>query len=275
MRLGVALLLPAPVSHEVDGLRRALGDRARRRIAAHLTLVPPVNVRDEQLPTVLSVLRLAATQTAPLALTIGPARSFLPANPTIYLGIEDGTPVEDLLALRDRVFVPPLERMLTWPFVPHVTIAETFDDRRVDAAVETLSSYRNDVVFDRIHLLRETRTHDQHRTWEPVADYPFRPRAVIGRGGLALELTVSHLADPEASAFERAEWADPVTHDIPPLAEPLVVVGRRDGRVVGVARGWMGAGIAECTSVIVGVAHRGQGIARHLRLSLGAEAEAG
>jgi 2'-5' RNA ligase len=271
MRLGVALLLPAPVSHEVDGLRRALGDRARRRIPPHLTLVPPVNVRDEHLPTALSVLRRAANNTRPLELTIGPPHSFLPDNPTIFLMV-DGSGADALQALRDRVFVPPLERALTWPFVPHVTIAETFDDRRVDAAVEAIGSYRNDVVFDRIHLLREIRTHDHHRRWEPVADYPFRPRAVIGRGGLALELTISRLADPEAAAFERTEWADPLTHDVPQLAEPLVVVGRRDGRVVGVARGWRGAGITECTSVIVGTAHRGQGMARHLQLALGAEA---
>ena len=33
-------------------------------------------------------------------------------------------PVKCVLELRDRVFREPLARTLTWPFVPHVTLAE-------------------------------------------------------------------------------------------------------------------------------------------------------
>ena len=56
-RLGVALLVPAPVSTEMDGLRRALGDGTLDRIPAHLTLVPPVNVNYADLADALRVLR--------------------------------------------------------------------------------------------------------------------------------------------------------------------------------------------------------------------------
>ena len=45
VRLGVALLIPPPFDREVDGLRRALDDGSLGRIPAHLTLVPPVNVK--------------------------------------------------------------------------------------------------------------------------------------------------------------------------------------------------------------------------------------
>lgn len=38
-QLGVVLLIPPPIATEVDGLRRALGDGARPRIAPHVTLV--------------------------------------------------------------------------------------------------------------------------------------------------------------------------------------------------------------------------------------------
>src|SRR5687767_10146098 len=56
-RLGVALLLTGQLGHEVDGLRRALGDGALGRIPPHLTLVPPVNVRDDRMADALAVLR--------------------------------------------------------------------------------------------------------------------------------------------------------------------------------------------------------------------------
>ena len=86
-RLGVALLVPPPVAVEVDGLRRALGDPSRRRIPPHLTLVPPVNVREEDLGAALDVLRRAARAVPPLDLRLGPAATFHPVNPVVYLAV--------------------------------------------------------------------------------------------------------------------------------------------------------------------------------------------
>ena len=59
-RLGVALLLPPPFDGEVDALRRACDDGALGRIPCHLTLVPPVNVREDAVGVALRVLRTAA-----------------------------------------------------------------------------------------------------------------------------------------------------------------------------------------------------------------------
>ena len=139
MRLGVALLLPAPLDAEVDGLRRALGDGSLGRIPAHLTLVPPVNVREDRLAEALAVLRAAGAATRPFTVTLGPPASFLPDSPTLYLAVGDGAHVR---ALRDRVFVDPLARPLTWPFVPHVTLADEAGPARIDAALAALSDYR-------------------------------------------------------------------------------------------------------------------------------------
>ncbi|MBV9661015.1 MAG: 2'-5' RNA ligase family protein, partial [Acidimicrobiales bacterium] len=87
-RLGVALLLDGPPAHELDGLRRALGDPALGRIPPHVTLVPPVNVRAAELPVALAVIRAAAArQSGPLDLTIGSVATFLPANPVVYLSV--------------------------------------------------------------------------------------------------------------------------------------------------------------------------------------------
>ncbi|MDQ1402032.1 MAG: hypothetical protein QOG03_348, partial [Actinomycetota bacterium] len=72
MRLGVALLIPNPLAAEIDGLRRALGDGGLDRIPPHLTLVPPVNVREDRLSDALAVLRNAGTGTRPFILELGP-----------------------------------------------------------------------------------------------------------------------------------------------------------------------------------------------------------
>ena len=128
LRLGVALLLPEPLATQVDGLRRACDDGALDRVPPHLTLVPPVNVRVDDVAAALQVLRDAAGGTRPFTLRLGPPSTFLPDTPTLHLavgGSGDATAV--LRRLRDGVFRPPLERPLTFPFVPHVTLADEME----------------------------------------------------------------------------------------------------------------------------------------------------
>ena len=195
VRLGVAVLVPAPLATEVDALRRALGDPALGRIAPHITLVPPVNVPVDHLDDALAVLREAAAATGPLRLRIGPATTFHPVTPVVYLAV--GGDVDGLRALRDAVFRPPLERTLTHGFVPHVTVADDLDPERIPAAVATLADFVVDVTVDRVHLLRQ----DSGRVWRPIADARFAAPAVIGRGGLPVTVEVAERLPPDAGAL--------------------------------------------------------------------------
>jgi 2'-5' RNA ligase len=265
----VALLVPTPLASEIDGLRRALGDGALARVPPHLTLVPPVNVRVERVPDALAVLRDAAAACSPLTLRLGPPTTFRPDTPTVHLGVTgDDEQVAALGRLRDAVFVPPLERDLTFGFVPHVTLSDEVDADRIDAACVVLDAYEVEATFDRVHLLQEQRHGDAHRRWVPIADVPLAPRVVVGRGGVELELTTSELIDPEAVAFETGEWPDdeprPPVPDLPAGCRPIVVVARHRGEVVGVARGGSAPDRTELVSVLVAQAHRGLGISRHL-----------
>lgn len=241
VRLGVALLVPAPLDGEIDGMRRALGDGTLGRMPAHVTLVPPVNVREDRLGGALAVLRRAASATRPFRVTLGPPATFLPDSPTLYLQVEG-----DVQALRDRVFVEPLARPLTWPFVPHVTLADEASPERIAGAVAALADYRVDVTFDRLHLLRE----GPGRIWEPIADARFGPPAVIGRGGLPVEITVTERLDPEAAALAGGER--------------LVVTARSDGAVAGVADGWCRPPAAHLAYLAVAGEHHHLGVERHL-----------
>lgn len=262
LRLGVALLLAPAVAAEIDGLRRAIGDGALARIPPHITLVPPVNVRSDRLADALRGLRTAAAG-APaggLSLTLGPVRTFSPASPVIYLDV--GGDLEALHALRDRVFREPLSRPLTFPFVPHLTLMDEASPEQLAAVPGLLARYTRGVKVDCVHLLRET----PGRRWEALADAAFGKPSVIGRGGLELELTVSHMVDPElAAALEAGAVAPPA-----PDGPALVVTGRRAGAVVGGAMAWTGPDGGR-VEVFVAPASRGQGIGSHLL----AAAEAG
>lgn len=254
VRLGVALLVPPPLEAEIDGLRRALGDGALGRIPAHLTLVPPVNVRDDRLGEALAVLRKAAAATRPFTVSLGPPATFLPDNPTVHLVVPDDAAVR---ALRDRVFVDPLARPLTWPFVPHVTLADDAAPDRIGAALTALGDYRVEVTFSRVHLLRE----GPGRVWTPIADATFAPPAVVGRGGLPVELAVAEQPDPEAVALGREHGT-----------VRLTVTARREGAVAGFVEGWCRGGSAHASSMVVAEDHRHLGVGRHLLAAFRSEA---
>jgi 2'-5' RNA ligase len=218
VRLGVALLVPEPVATEIDGIRRGLGDGTLGRIPAHLTLVPPVNVALDRVDEAGDLLRAAGAACAgPLELTLGPAATFWPVTPVVYLRVGGARP--DLHALRGRVFRDPLARPLTYDFVPHVTLADEVPGAgRIEAAVTALADYVRAVPFEHVHLLRE----GPGRVWAPIAEAPLGPPGVVGRGGLPIELTVSSHPDQTVSARLGA----------PPT---VVVTARREGEVVGLA----------------------------------------
>jgi 2'-5' RNA ligase len=262
LRLGVALLVPPPVGTEVDGLRRACGDGALGRMPPHCTLVPPVNVREDRMSDALAHLRDAASATRPFTVELGPAATFLPDSPVLYLAV-GGDGLDALLDVRDRVFSEPLSRPVTWPFVPHVTVAEEMEAGRIDASIRAFANYRAEVTFERVHLREE----GEHRVWSPIADIAFAAPAVVGRGGLELELTVSDAVDVDGRDFGLREWG-------PWDERPLTLTARRGGRVVGTAEGWTHGGIGYLARLLVAADCRGEGVGTQLLAAFESEATA-
>lgn len=259
LRLGVVLVVAGTAGHQIDGIRRALGDGAYGRIPTHLTLVPPVNVNEADLPSVLEVVHSAAARARPLRLELGPVTTFWPDTPVLYLAV--GGDIAGLHRLRDAVFSGPLARPLTWPFVPHVTLAEDRTPEELPLLVELLRGFHAEVTIDRVHILRER----EHRRWLPIADVPLDAPAVIGRGGLELELQTSHHLDPKSAEFLAVTWDAHRASCYGPLppVEPFAVVARREHSVVGVAAGESDDEL-RVARLVVDPAATGQGVGSHL-----------
>jgi len=167
-RFAVALLIPPPVSIEVDALRQALGDRQLGRIDPHVTLIPPINLRDDDLADALAVVQAAARRSAPMALTLGPVETFSTSSPVRFLAVEPWAPVEDLYR---ACWSGVLEREEKRPFHPHVTIdIDGSPTDGPDPAVALLAGYRAEVLIDRVTVLEHV---DQPgaRRWEPYTGY--------------------------------------------------------------------------------------------------------
>jgi 2'-5' RNA ligase len=264
-RLGVVLLVPGPVAVEVDALRLACRDDALDRVAPHLTLVPPVNVRDDRVRDALDVVRGAAASARPFTVTLGPPATFAPASPVLHLGV---SPVDAVTALRVAVFAEPLRRPLTYDFVPHVTLSEEMLPlSRLDAAVDALAGYARDVTFDRVHVMEE-----DARAWSPIAEFVFGAPAVVGRGGgLEVRLDVASMLPPEARAFEAREW--PLV-DGTGTREPIAITAWRGDDVVGTATGWTRGDVGWLDALVVGAAVRGEGVGSRLLAAFESECAA-
>jgi GNAT superfamily N-acetyltransferase len=260
--LAVVLLLAGRAAVEVDALRRATGDPDVARIPTHITLVPPVNVREGDLDGVLATLRDAATTVAPFTVELGPTATFLPTSPTLYLAV-DGA-LDELPRLRDALLVGPFDRPSILPFVPHVTLRNPATPDALQRACDALAKFRTTVTFDRVALLEET-----DRVWRPIADASFgASRIEIGRGSLPLELAESRELDPHAAAFAAREWQ---LHDDEIYGpdtlwqhDPFAFGARRDEEIVGVATGWTGLQVAFLSELLVGTGARGEGVGSHL-----------
>jgi len=276
-RLGVALVVDPPLALEIDGLRRALGDGPLDAVVPHITLVPPVNVRVDELDQALAVLRRAAQgQGRPLELVLGPVATFSPVTPVIYLAVRGAgdAGLDDLHRLHQGVMAGPLLRTERWPWAPHVTLADESPPERIDAALVALGSYRAEVAFDRVVILEEV-----GRRWSVLADACFGPPAVVGRGGLELEISEGRAWGPDGLALARAAGLGDAELDLlvaersPPA---VVLTGRRGGEVVGVATAWPGplVGAPAHACVLVGPDCRGQGVGRILLSTLEARVRA-
>jgi 2'-5' RNA ligase/GNAT superfamily N-acetyltransferase len=285
-RLGVALLLDPPASLEVEGLRRALGDSSLGAVAPHLTLVPPVNVRAADLGRALRVARdAAAGQDGPLQVDLGPVATFVPASPVVYLAV-GGPGLDRLAALRSAVLSGPLLRPGRWPWVPHVTLADEASPGQAGMASGALGHYALSTSFDRVVVLEE-----RERRWHPLADACFGPPRVVGRGGLALEIGEGRLLGPDVmemaknelggderggvARFDDEELDSDGRRDIDgfaaalagrPGARSIVLTGRREDEVVGVAAAWQSGqvGAPVNVGVLVEAGSRRQGVGRAL-----------
>jgi 2'-5' RNA ligase len=254
-RLGVVLPVPPPLADEIRGVQRGLGRRGA--LAPHLTLVPPVNA---DAAGAADVVRSAAGRSAAVRLALGPAATFWPTTPVVYLAVAGD--LDPLARLRDAVLAGPLDRPVTHPFVPHVTLAEHVAPERIPAAVAALADFRADTVLGRLQLLEER----PGRDWDVLLDVPLGGPRVVGRGGLELALTTGEALDAEGAAFFEWAWDGHLAAGYGARAarpRPFAVTARREGAVVGVALGevdeelWL-------DRLVVDPAVRGQGVGTQL-----------
>jgi len=263
-RLTVALVLTGSAADEIDGLRRGLGAKSLERIAPHLTLIPPVNVREESLHGALALVRTAAGRSAPIAVDLGPPSTFWPRTPVLYLEVSGD--LDSLAALRSDLatgpLAPPAAR-LEQKFVPHVTLDQRIEPGRLPQAMSALADYRTSYCFERLTVLEQDASH----RWHPLADAALGKPRVAGRGTLDLEISVVERPDPVIAAWAEEQWAQYLRERYgeavtPPT--PFAVVARAEGVPVGFADGSVAGPVCRLGRIVVSPQWRGLGVGSHM-----------
>jgi len=271
-RLLVALTLAGRQAAEVDGLRRSLGGSGLGRIDPHLTLVPPVNVRTEDFDQVLRLIRSVAME-QPVEVRLGPARTFAPRTPVVYLDVAGDT--ARIADLRRRLVVAPLVPAVARherPFVPHVTIGGRVAAPRIAAALEMLAEFDLPATLSAVALCEQDEVASRH-PWRVVADVVLGSGTSVGRGGREVAFVASTILDPETKAWADATPGEDV--DAPWGADagaPFVLTAYVEGLPVGVAEGSLGTVSAEVRRLRLDERRRGEGIGSQLVRSLEKEA---
>lgn len=223
-----------------------------------------MNVPADELAAAVGSVATAAAGARPFAATIGPAATFAPERPVVFLSVRgaDGEIGELRRAAARGVLEPPGSRPER-PFVPHVTLSSDADGALVGACVAAFARYERETTFAHLHLLEQD-LGQPDRPWRSIASPALGGRVVRRRGARELELTVSAHLDRES-----ATWAGSLVAASGPGRgdghEPFAVVARERptgarSAPLGVATGELRAGVCEGLELLVAPDALGEGI---------------
>jgi hypothetical protein len=197
-RFAVALIIPPPVAYEVDGLRKALGDRQLGKIDPHITLIPPINLSDDGLEDTLVLLDRVAATTPSLQVWLGPVTTFGPGSPVRYLAVDTGRWLPGR-----RLLVPPASVDTALSSQRKIRLALTREELRVaEAAGADVVAWTDEVAEaglpdgDPVHLPALVRDVFGLSTSEA--------RRLIAQGGVKVDDRVMSDLDVSRSALEGA-----------------------------------------------------------------------
>ena len=262
-RLTVSLVVTGAVAAEIDGLRRALG-RVLQRIAPHLTLVPPLNIKSERLLEVLDHVRLAAHASASDSRGAGTAGHVLARAPVLYLEVRGET--EEMARLRNALVTGPLAPPHTGAkerdFVPHLTL-----DQRIEPGPPAQRS-RGPGLLPPELLLRAAHGLEQ----DAAHRGRWRPRRSAGRlwwGGAVWTWSSLSSSVPTRLSRRGPTGCGPATGrsataEVSGPHRPFAIVARAGGETVGFADGEANGLVMRLGRLIVSPPWRQQGVGSHL-----------
>lgn len=151
--------MPPPFGEVLDSYRRSV--EGRLETPAHVTLVPPTSVEDDDWDDLPALLRSVAGRHAPFRLRLRGTGSFRPVSPVVFVVVVEG--ISGCEQLEAALRVGPLRGRRPFPYHPHVTIAHGVDDETMEQALRDHADFAAEFVVDEFVLFRS-----DHSGWQAV-----------------------------------------------------------------------------------------------------------
>lgn len=137
--VGVAVPVPSPWREELDEARIASGDPFGGVVPAHLTLLGPTEIDAADLAAVEARLDEVSDAFGPFNLHLRGTGSFRPVTEVVFVAVVDG--IAGCERLEAAIRTGPVERERSFPYHPHITIAQNVPGEALDRAFEDLSGF--------------------------------------------------------------------------------------------------------------------------------------
>ncbi|WP_380167325.1 2'-5' RNA ligase family protein [Jannaschia sp. R86511] len=142
--LGVAVAVPEPFASALRDSRAATGDPVALAVPPHVTIVPPVLVPPAEVPAIVEHVRRTAALLPRFAVVLSGTDTFRPVSEVVFVRVVDGGQACD--RLQQAVRTGPLQRDLSFPYHPHVTVAHDVPTAALDRVQSALSGFH--AAFD-------------------------------------------------------------------------------------------------------------------------------
>ena len=119
--IGVVVAVPEPWSQLLVDWRAKVGDPQAAVVPPHVTLLPPTEVPLGRRPAIAAHLASVARSHPPFDMHLSGTGTFQPVSDVVFVAVARGIGNCEMLA--DAVRTGPLERSLSFPYHPHVTVA--------------------------------------------------------------------------------------------------------------------------------------------------------
>jgi 2'-5' RNA ligase len=163
--IGVAIAVPDPWGPQLQDYRTALGDRTAGRIPTHVTLMPPFEMGEDDLPDLERHLLAASEVNQAFRIHLRGTGTFRPVSPVVFVTLAEGISACEQLARSVRR--GPLRVDQQYPYHPHVTVAHHLPDDVLDRAFDEMADFDCTFTADRFSLY----VHEKETGWAPTRHF--------------------------------------------------------------------------------------------------------
>jgi 2'-5' RNA ligase len=135
--LGIVVPIPEPWSQLLVDWRAKVGDPQANLVPPHVTLLPPTEVAVSDRTAISAHLAEVARSHPPFEMHLSGTGTFSPVSEVVFVTVAKGIGNCELLATDVRR--GPLNRTLTFPYHPHVTVAHDVPAEMLEFAYNGLA----------------------------------------------------------------------------------------------------------------------------------------